>query len=243
MDRKYKISVVIPVFISRCIDESIFYFSNNPSISDFELIFVADSSGDKTISIIRKRTFSDRRIRLIVNNDRLEKGFSVKEGMLSAKYDLMLFYDADLSVPLTEIGNFLAKISRHDILIASRGLPDSRVQKKFLKILLSRLFSAVKLVMLGVNYHDTQCGFKMFRKKTLVLFRQQRIKSSCFDVELLYNAGLHNFSVKELPVTWIDSDRSNFNTLKVIGRFIVDIMRIRYYSWSGKYGPAAGKAK
>ena len=82
MDRKYKISVVIPVFreekrISRCIDESIFYFSNNPSISDFELIFVADSSGDKTISIIRKRTFSDRRIRLIVNNDRLEKGFSV----------------------------------------------------------------------------------------------------------------------------------------------------------------------
>ncbi|MEM0230920.1 MAG: glycosyltransferase [Candidatus Woesearchaeota archaeon] len=237
---KWNLSIIIPVFreenrIERCIKESLFFLNNCKKINKFEIIFVADKSGDKTIDIIRKHAAREKRIKLIVNKKREEKGGSVKIGMLRAKYELMMFYDADLSTPLYEINKFLELIPKYDILIASRGLKDSKVQKKPFKILLSRIFSILKRILLGIKFKDTQCGFKMFKRKCRVLFEKQRIKSDAFDVEILYLAQKMGFRIKEVPVTWIDSDMSNFRTFEVILRFKRDLIKIKINDAKGVY--------
>ncbi len=235
------LSVVIPAYkeekrITRCIEESLFFFRNNARIRTFELIFVVDVSGDKTIFIIEEYAKNNPEIKLIVNQHREQKGGSVRVGMLAAKYDVLLFYDVDLSTPLYEINSSLDLLGIYDIVIGSRGLRDSHVEKKYFKKFLSYGFSLLKWLVLGLRLVDTQCGFKMFRRTALPIFQKQRIKSSLFDVEILYVAQCLGFSIAEKPITWIDSDMSNFNTLAVIFSFFREIWVIRINSWRGCYG-------
>jgi len=238
--KKYNLSVIIPTYkeenrIERCIRESLFFLKNNDRINQFELIFVADNAGDRTIEIIKSFAEKNPEIRFIVNPKREQKGGSIKVGMLKAQYELMLFYDVDLSTPLYEVDNFLNEIENYDILIGSRGMEQSKIEKKWFKVMLSRGFSTLKHLSLGINLKDTQCGFKMFKNKCRMLFEKQTINSSAFDVELLFIARKMGLKIKEVPITWIDSDMSNFNTTQVILRFLRDVFKIRINEWKGRY--------
>ncbi len=231
MTKQHDLSVIIPTYreevnITRCIIESLGFFRNNPRIREFEIIFVADNAGDRTIDIIRKHLPANPEIRLLVNKKRLQKGFSVRRGVFEAKYSTIMFYDADLSTPLYETNKFLDRISDYDMVIASRGLRNSKVKKKWSKMFFSRGFSFLKKTLLGIDFTDTQCGFKMFTHRCKELFEKQTISSSTFDLEILYLAKNKGFSVKELPVTWIDSDASNFTTLGNIRQCFKDIFLI-----------------
>ncbi len=236
---QYNLSIIIPVYkeehrITRCIEESLFFFRHNPLIKNFEMLFVADVSGDKTIEIIQKH-LHNKEINLIINKTREQKGGAVKIGALQAKYPIVIYYDADLSTPLYEVNSSLELLDNYDIVIGSRGLKESQVQKRPFKIFMSKCFSLLKLVVLGLRFQDTQCGFKLFKKKTLCIFEKQTIKSSCFDVELLYIAQKYGFSIKEKAVTWMDSDMSNFQTWKIVPGFLRDMAKIRIQSWNGFY--------
>lgn len=235
-----ELSVIIPVYkeenrIIRCIEESLFFFRNNKHIKNFEIIFVADKSGDKTIELIQQYLKKNKEIQLIINETRQQKGGSVKIGVSHARYSLLLYYDTDLSTPLYEVNECLEFIQQYDLIIGSRGLKESHIQKKYFGIFLSHSFSLLKFLVLGLHIKDTQCGFKMFRKSVAPLFEKQSIKSSCFDVELLYLAQKNGFTIKEKPITWIDSDMSNFQTWKIIPTFLKDLFAIRINSWKGFY--------
>lgn len=240
MGKEYDLSIIIPTFreekrIERCITESLFFFRNNARIKNFEIIFVADKSGDKTPDIIKNHLPENPELKLLVNEERLQKGFSVRRGALEAKHDIVMFYDVDLSTPLYETNKFLDFIDDYDILIASRGMKDSKVEKKWSKIFWSRGFSLMKRILFGINFKDTQCGFKMFKGDSKKVFEKQTIRSSAFDVELLFIAKKLNYRINELPVTWIDSDMSNFNTIKVIVGFLSDMFQIFKANMRGRY--------
>jgi len=241
MPEKHDLSIVIPTYkeekrIERCINESLFFFRNNPRISNFEIIFVSDDAGDQTIEMIKKHLPGNPELKLLVNPERLQKGFSVRRGVLEAKYDPIMFYDVDLSTPLYETNKFLDEIDKYDMLIASRGLGESKVEKQWHKAFFSKGFSIWKRLLLGTNVNDTQCGFKMFNSKCKELFKLQTIKTSTFDLEILYIARKKGFTVKELPVTWIDSDASNFTTFGNIRQCFFDTLKILSASRKGKYG-------
>lgn len=239
-DMRQNLSVVIPAYkeehrIERCIRESLSFLRGHPAVGKFELLFVADVSGDKTIELIQKYQRQHKEIKLIVNPQREQKGGSVKVGMLHAKYDVLLFYDVDLSTPLDEITRALNDLKEYDVVIGSRALPESHVQKDFFKTVLSTGFSLLKWLVLGLPYKDTQCGFKMFRSSTRIIFEKQRLKSSAFDVELLFIARRLGFCVKEMPVTWVDSEGSNFNILHVVFSFFRELAKIRINGLKGYY--------
>jgi dolichyl-phosphate beta-glucosyltransferase len=241
MAKQHDLSIIIPTYreevnITRCIIESLEFFRKNPRIRKFEIIFVADNAGDRTISIIRRHLPANPELRLLVNKNRLQKGFSVRRGVLGAKYSTIMFYDADLSTPLYETNKFLDHIDGYDLVIASRGLKGSKVKKKWTKMFFSRGFSFLKKTLLGIDFTDTQCGFKMFTRRCRELFEKQTISSSTFDLEILYLAKKKGFSVKELPVTWIDSDASNFTTLGNVKQCLRDMFHIINTQRKGKYG-------
>jgi glycosyltransferase involved in cell wall biosynthesis len=238
--KKIDLSIVIPVLreekrITKCIRESQRYFKRCPLIRNYELIFVADRSGDRTIDIIREEAAKDKLIRLIVNETQEQKGGSVQKGLVSANYDTKLYYDADLSTPLSEVERFLKIRDQYDLLIASRGMKESIVEKKWHKMAISYAFSLLKWAMFGLTYKDTQCGFKMFNKSCDAILERQRIKSGIWDVELLLAAKKNGFRIIEIPVKWDDHPSTNLPFSRLLKNVIEDMPRIKINQLSGQY--------
>ena len=239
--KQYSLSIIVPVYreensIRRCITESILFFDRNPYVKDYELIFVADKSGDTTIEIIKAVLPNHLKIRLIVNEKRLEKGGSIRVGMLQTHLKgLYLFYDTDLSTPLNEFNKLIRQIECFDIAIGSRHIRGAQVDKSLLKTIISKTLTLINIAVLGLSIQDTQCGFKLFNHKASGLFKSMTIASSAFDIELLYMAKKAGLKVKEIPVVWRDSEASNFNHIAVVAHFIRDLIRIRFNSMRGMY--------
>jgi dolichyl-phosphate beta-glucosyltransferase len=207
MSESVYISVVIPAYnesgvISETLNQLTEYFVKKPY--SFEFIVVNDCSTDQTGDLLRSLSVGKPFIRLINNNSNMGKGFSVKSGVLAAKGDYILFKDADLSTPLTELEKMLPLLADgYDVTIGSRALAGSKlfVRQHWLRQSMGKTFNVfVKLLVFnGIN--DTQCGFKCFKKQAARrIFSAQRISGFCFDVEILYIAKKLGFKIKEMPV-------------------------------------------
>ena len=145
-----------------------------------------------------------------------------------ASYNLILFSDADLSTPIKELDRFLAEIKDYDIIIGSRALKNSKVEKHqpLYRELIGKIFNLLVRRITGLNLHDTQCGFKLF-KNCRNIFEQQKIPGWSFDVELLYLAGKAGKKILEKPVTWINDERSKVNAVKDSYKMFMDLLKIR----------------
>jgi hypothetical protein len=124
----------------------------------------------------------------------------------------------------------------HDIMIASRGLPGSRIirHQPWLKELVARLGNSAIRLFLELPYRDTQCGFKLFSARTKDIFKYQTIARWGFDMELLYLARKRNFRVAEAPVAWRNDPTTAVKKFDYIV-VLFDIFRILYNDRRGVY--------
>jgi glycosyltransferase involved in cell wall biosynthesis len=206
---------------------------------DAEVIAVDDGSRDSTAEIIRGYAHRNPRLRLLQNPGNRGKGYSIRNGMLHAQGQIMLFSDADLSSPIEEAVKLLAAIAEGaDIAIGSRWLSsDVQLQRQSLfRQFLGRIFNLSLRVILGLNFRDTQCGFKAFTYRTAqTIFPLQTIERWGFDAELLYLARNYGFKVAEVPVAWRHSEGTRINPLRDGIQMFVDTLKIRWNAIIGKY--------
>lgn len=158
--------------------------------------------------------------------------------MLAAQYDLILFMDADLSTPIEEA--LPLSIAIHDgvdVAIASRKpQAGKKVERISSRKLMATVFRLLIRILVLRGFYDTQCGFKMFRRSCAhQLFSLQCIERWGFDVELLYIARKKGFRIKEIPVSWRESNESKLKWITPVA-MASDLLRVRWHDLLGRYG-------
>jgi dolichyl-phosphate beta-glucosyltransferase len=204
-----------------------------------EVIVVNDGSRDNTAEIVRGFAERNPRLQLLENPGNRGKGYSVRNGMLHAQGEILLFSDADLSSPIEEADKLFAAIREGaDVAIGSRWLrSDLQTQRQPLyRQLFGRVFNLMLRVTLGLNFKDTQCGFKAFtRRAASTIFPLQTIERWGFDPELLYVATKLGFKVAEVPVAWAHREGTRINPLRDGTRMFLEMLKIRWNALSGRY--------
>jgi glycosyltransferase involved in cell wall biosynthesis len=211
-----------------------------------EVLIVNDGSTDDTAQIVRSYAAQNSALHLVENPGNRGKGYSVRNGMLHANGEVILFSDADLSSPIQEADKLFAAIhGGADVVMGSRWLrAELQTQRQPLyRQLFGRIFNLALRIILGLHYRDTQCGFKAFtRRAAQQIFPLQHIERWGFDPEILYLARRFGFKIEEVPVRWAHREGTRINPLRDGLRMFGEILRIRWYSMTGKYDPGSPSA-
>ncbi len=206
---------------------------------DAEIIVVNDGSNDKTSDIVHGYATRNPHLYLLDNPGNRGKGYSVRNGMLHAQGELMLFSDADLSSPIEEGEKLIAALGDGaDIAIGSRWLQrDLQTQRQpFHRQIFGRVFNLLLRIILGLNFKDTQCGFKAFtRRAAETIFPLQQVERWGFDPEILYLAKKFKFKVVEVPVAWAHREGTRIDPLRDGIKMFGEMLTIRWNALSGKY--------
>ena len=237
-----KLSIVIPAYnesarieatlgrVMTCVDDRGW---------DAEVLVVDDGSTDDTAEIVERWAEKFPRLHLVQNPGNRGKGYSVRNGLLQAAGEIVMFTDADLSAPMEEAGRLIAAIEDGaDVAIGSRWLDKGRqtTHQPLYRRFFGRCFNAVTRMVMNLPYADTQCGFKAFKRPAAqVIFRLQKIERWGFDPEILFIARKLKYNVREVAVTWGHDERSKMSYLKDGATMLEEMAFIRLNSLMGRY--------
>ena len=203
---------------------------------DYEIIVIDDGSTDNTSKQVTSLTH--KHITLLQHKPNRGKGYSVKQGILAAAKDLVLFTDSDLSTPIQELENLIQHIPDYDIVIASRAIKGKHIQKQqpFHRVFIGKCFNMLVQLLSVPGIKDTQCGFKLFKTHIAKqIFNKLTIDRWAFDVEALFIARIYGYSIKETPVTWHASNKTEIHAIRDSLQMLRDILRIRLNNIKGAY--------
>ncbi len=206
-----------------------------------EVIVVNDGSTDETADVVRAFAAHHPAVLLIDNVVNCGKGQAIRDGVRQATGDIVLFTDADNSTPIEDAEKLIRAIVEGgaDIAIGSRWV-DRRLQvqpQPLHRRLNGRIYNLLLRGILGLDYKDTQNGFKAFTLTAAkTIFGLQRIAGWGFDAEALYVARQFGFTVREVPVEYTYyAEGSKIRPYRDGARMLTELLRVKGYALTGAY--------
>ena len=234
---KPDISIVIPAYNeSERLEaplRTLIEYVKNSDIA-IEIIVVDDGSSDNTVEVAEQAFAAspDVSSNVIRYEENRGKGFAIKTGLLATSADIALFTDADLSTPIDEMPKLTDPIKKgdFDLTFGSRALDRSLIgtHQPWTREQGGRVVNLMIRTMSGLQFADTQCGFKAFN---MVRFRPLldlvKIDRFGFDIEFLFVADHNGLRLAEIPVRWNDVAGSKVSPVRDTWRMVRELMQIR----------------
>lgn len=236
-----KLSVIVPVYNeAKIISKTLPILQNyldNLEI-EYELIIFDDHSNDETASILQKLSRYSRispnektivrKWRIIRSNRRLGKGRSISQAINLARGEFVIFMDVDLSTELTHIPELLDRLNNGaDIVIGSRLIKNAKVtNRSTTRHILSKTYNSILRTLFSTKITDHQCGFKAFKRNTVISMLDKIEDNSFFwDTELLIRAQESELVVNEIPINWNDRRNGVFKITSGIPVLMISIIK------------------
>ena len=216
------LTVVLPAYneakrLGPALDE-LFGYLDAPAMDGvhphIDVLIVDDGSTDGTAALVEARPEATRDAEGeqatlgLLRVSHAGKGSAVRSGMLAATGDLVVFADADMATPPSELPKLVAALDGADVALGSRIQPDGsdmRATQPRYRRQLGALFHVLASVWVVGDVKDTQCGFKGFtREAAQDLFSRQRVTSIVFDVEIIHLARRRGYRLAIVPIRWED---------------------------------------
>jgi len=131
---------------------------------NYELIFIDDGSSDSTLDKLRSLRKKDKKVKVISFQRNFGKAAALTAGFKHANGKLIFTMDADLQDDPAEIPSFITKINDGYDLVSGWKY---RRRDPLTKKIPSKFFNWLTAKTTGVNIHDSNCGFKCYRKELL----------------------------------------------------------------------------
>ena len=204
----------------------------------YEIIVVNDGSLDNTAGIVKNLISDIKNLRFIDIKENQGKGHAVKQGILNAQGQYCIYLDADNAISFDQIENFWPYLDKgYDITLGSIEIKGARIieSNKQYRLFLGKLSKYLIRFLTIWEIHDSQRAFKLLATdKAKNIFSKLTIKRWGFDIEVLVIAKKLNYSLKELPVTWINPSGSKV-TLGSYWTTLKELLKIKYNLLTGKY--------
>jgi dolichyl-phosphate beta-glucosyltransferase len=202
----------------------------------FELLLVDDGSRDETVRAARDAAVP---LRVLILAQNRGKGAAVREGMLAAQGERVLFTDADLSTPIEDLPRLERALDRGAaVAFGSRSVRGSEVlvRQPLYRQTMGKVFNLFVRAWVLPGVIDSQCGFKLFEARVArQIFSRQILPGFSFDVEVLFLARRLGHGIEEVPVRWINSPASRVHPVRDSFRMLRDLVLVRWYAWRGRY--------
>ena len=178
----------------------------------YEFLFGDDVSSDKTMTEINKIKSEITNIEInSYEGPGISKSENVYKGIEISSGDIVVIYDADLTVSFDDI-SFAIKIlinSNADFINCTRMIyPQKEGAMKKLNFLGNSFFAILFSLLFRKKVTDTLCGTKIFYKKDWIKIRQDisnwGTKDLWGDYDLLIGAYKNNLKILEVPVTYYE---------------------------------------
>ncbi len=248
------LSIVIPAYnesarVGKTLRELLAYLEGQPGGG--EVIVVDDGSKDDTArvaeAVFEEHVAPGVEARVIRVEPNRGKGNAVRTGLLAARSPVAAFFDADLSMPVTETPKLVEPIrsGQYDVVFGSRAL-DRRLigtHQPWTREQSGRVFNFVMRAMTGLPFKDTQCGFKAFRMDVCrAVVEGALIDRFGFDVELLFIAHRAGLKMLEYPVRWNDVAGGSVSFKTGLQGF-AELNEVRRNNARGLYDAAIARAR
>jgi glycosyltransferase involved in cell wall biosynthesis len=202
----------------------------------FEVLIVENGSRDGTRAVVEQARAQFAELGLL-SVARAGKGLAVRTGMRAARGAYRFMCDADLSMPIEEVGRFLPPRVTAAVAIGSREASGARrFGEPAYRHLMGRVFAqVVKLIVLR-GFEDTQCGFKCYQARAArAIFSRQRLEDGPSTWRISSPAQRLGFSIVDVPIPWYYQAESRVRMAGDSIRMVADLVRIRLNWMRGAY--------
>jgi dolichol-phosphate mannosyltransferase len=237
--QKHKAVVMIPTYNEReNIEDLIKEILALDVDMDLSVVVADDNSPDGTGEVVRKMAQSDDRVHALIRKKRRGRGAGGIDGFkeaLKLSPDFVVEMDGDFSHQPKHIPALLEACKDYDFVIGSRFVKGGKDQdRNAVRRIITFFVRAFIRRKFRIPVRDVSSGFRCFKREVLEAIDLDDLISvnPSIVLELLYKAYLLDFTMKEIPIEFIDRTRgkTKLNFLILLDTLLMALLFKKRYT-------------
>jgi len=169
--------------------------------SPFEIIIVNDNSKDNSYALLKRLKMVYSELVLINRTSDPGVGNAIRAGLKSAKGQIIITLDGDLSHDPQEIPKLLKMLGTYDMVCGSRYIQGGSADMQASRKMVSGLFNLIFRFLIGIPVRDFTSGFRVYKRQIIDTINLRNPKFGIY-IEIPFKAHLAGFKLTEIPITY-----------------------------------------